>query len=262
MREWRKLHSGILESRRFAELTDEAAVLFFLLISAQDDTGYYPWEPTKIKRLTVARDWSLDRTQTFAEELVQHGMAEWVDGGLMLRKGESLNGRPRKDIAALIYSRNESVTPRNDTATPRDESVSLEKSRIRVEKSRTLEVSNEPTKPSIWEPPDFYKPMVDLHGYTKRNHSKHAEMVRSVCEEAQVDPARVVFLFAQEYPQLRHQYGWSDPSAVLKKTPLAIAISKARGESNGRAQIGGTGTDTQNGIPNGYEQARIKRRRS
>ena len=129
MREWRKLHSSLIESARLASLSDSAAILFCLLVAAQDDTGWYPWEPTKIRRLTLARPWSTDQTLEYARELVNAGMASFEEGGILLRKGKDLNGHPRKDVAALIYSRDVNVT-----STPRYESVSLEKSR--VEKSR------------------------------------------------------------------------------------------------------------------------------
>lgn len=105
MRPWRKLYSSILESERFADVPPEAKVLFFLLVAAQDDTGYYPWERLKIRRLTAACSWSEDRARAYAQALVDGGMASWDAGGIILRKGQSLNGHPRDDRKPFLYQR-------------------------------------------------------------------------------------------------------------------------------------------------------------
>ena len=250
MREWRKLHSSLIESARLASLSDSAAILFCLLVAAQDDTGWYPWEPTKIRRLTLARPWSTDQTLEYARELVNAGMASFEEGGILLRKGKDLNGHPRKDVAALIYSRDVNVT-----STPRYESVSLEKSR--VEKSR-VEIPNPPTrqsKGSSWTPPEFYKPLTLLSGYKQINHGQHAKTITNICNEAGVDAAAVVSQFAGQYDMLKYQYGWSDPSAVLRNRVLAIAISEVK---NGKGPKRNDVTTPRN--PDKYLDEYIRRR--
>jgi hypothetical protein len=258
LREWRKLHSSLIESARLASLSDSAAILFCLLVAAQDDTGWYPWEPTKIRRLTLARPWSIDQTLEYARELVNAGMASFEEGGILLRKGKDLNGRPRKDVAALLYSRDVNVT-----STPRYESVSLEKSRVeksRVEKSR-VEIPNPPTKQSkgsSWTPPEFYKPLTLLSGYKKINHSQHAKMISNICDEAGVDAGLVVSQFASQYDILKYKYGWSDPSAALQTRSLAIAISDVK-KGGGKTNTGQTnGSKTRN--PDAYLEEYIRRR--
>ena len=132
MRSWRKLYSSILESDQCANLSDGAWSLLTILIVAQDDSGFYPWTPTRVRRVTAARPaWSHDVATAHAEELVSSGIAEWVDGGILLGTGKELNGIPRMDVEPEYYPRtghvNATSTPRqrhvNATSTPRQRHV-------------------------------------------------------------------------------------------------------------------------------------------
>ena len=141
MRTWRKVHASILDSEQVAQLSDGAIVLLTFLIVAQDDTGFYPWTDTKVRRLVATRPkWSLKKTKTLADEIVSAGIAHWEDGGIILDSGERLNGKPRSDVAELKYQRENTestdttplhdvptdVTP-TDTPRPRDVSSRVEK---------------------------------------------------------------------------------------------------------------------------------------
>ena len=106
MRSWRKAHASILDSEQLAQISDSAALLFDLLNLVQDDTGYYPWTPTRIRRLTACRPrWTLADAYQYAEEIVGVGLAAWVDGGIVLIGGAERNGKPRVDVADDIYPR-------------------------------------------------------------------------------------------------------------------------------------------------------------
>ena len=86
-------------------MSDSAFLLFFLLVAVQDDEGYYPWTPQAVRRLTISRTWSFEESTELANELVAAGMAWWDEGatGIVLDRGEELNGKLRKDREALIY---------------------------------------------------------------------------------------------------------------------------------------------------------------
>lgn len=239
MRPWRKIHQSVLESRRFAELSDGAACLFFLLVIGQDDVGWYPWERLKIRRLTVARQWTDADADRFATELVTVGMAEWAEGGLMLHRGADLNGRFRRDVTPLVYERGDEEALPPAIVEP--------------------DIAETPkTAKSSWTAPDWYRPMTDLAGYKKIDHSRHAASVEAACKEAGVSPADVVKIFAEDYPKIRFSYSWTDPSSALKGKPLMIAIKQASEATNGSIT---KRTDPRTGseIPDGYERARIRR---
>ncbi len=105
MREWRKLYSSIVDSEQIAALSDSAFSLFTLLIIAQDDIGYYPWTPVKIRTLTISRGWTLEQAQSFFCEIKEAGLAIEQDGGIILVNGATLNGQPRNDRRTLTYQR-------------------------------------------------------------------------------------------------------------------------------------------------------------
>ena len=105
MRSWRKLHSNLLFSERAPLLSDSAMTLFCLLVVVQDDEGYYPWTPQAVRSFTISRPWSFEQTTELAKELVAAGMAFWDEDskGIVLHRGEELNGLPRKYRAVLTY---------------------------------------------------------------------------------------------------------------------------------------------------------------
>ena len=112
MRTWRKLYLKVIDSERAPLLSDSAFLLFFLLVAVQDDEVFYPWTPQAVRRLTISRTWSFEESTELANELVAAGMASWDEGatGIILDRGEELNGRPRLTRAALTY-RNRPVLP-------------------------------------------------------------------------------------------------------------------------------------------------------
>lgn len=104
MREWRKLHSGLVQSSKFGDVSDAAGVLYTLLIVAQDDEGKYPWNPTKIRALTVSRPrWSLAQAERFGRELVAANLAELRDGFLVIVEGREKNGKPSNAKTLFLY---------------------------------------------------------------------------------------------------------------------------------------------------------------
>lgn len=117
MRKYRKVHAKALDSSDIATLSDGALCLFFLLIIAQDDSGYYPWDAAKVRRLMVCRpDWTPPGVDSFGDELVEAGIARWEGGGILLVNGAKLNGVPRKDVEPEHYPRN--GVPEQPTAVP------------------------------------------------------------------------------------------------------------------------------------------------
>lgn len=133
MRTWRKIYASLLDSEQVSHLSDGAVILLVFLIVAQDDSGYYPWTDTKLRRLTVVRPLhTRDDLVTWRDELVTAGIARLEDGGVVLIKGVTLNGIPRKDLRPELYLRNEPVTdPQRDVtiSPPRVEKSRVEKSR-------------------------------------------------------------------------------------------------------------------------------------
>ena len=118
MRSWRKVYASLLESEQVTSLSDGALNFFIFLIIGQDDSGYYPWNETKIRRLTATRPhWSRNDFDTWRNELVRALLITEQDGGVVLVNGAKLNGIPRSDLKAELYPRNETVTPRIETGT-------------------------------------------------------------------------------------------------------------------------------------------------
>ena len=103
MRGWRKIYSSMLESEDVAGLSAEALNLFVFLIIGQDDEGAYPWIPTKVKRLTLVRNWTPKETEGYLHELLGAGLADMDGEYVVLRKGAVLNGRWRDNREPLVY---------------------------------------------------------------------------------------------------------------------------------------------------------------
>ena len=141
MRSWRKLHSKVIFSERAPLLSDSALTLFFLLVMVQDDNGYYPWTPQAVRSFTLSRTWSFEQTTELANELVAAGMAFWDKDatGIVLDRGEELNGRLRKAREALTY-RNRPVvqheTPPDALGTEADRRLPLSVQRPPIDQTR------------------------------------------------------------------------------------------------------------------------------
>lgn len=175
MRAWRKLHTSLLDSETPAALSDGAFCLFMLLIAAQDDSGYYPWTPTKIRRLTAARpSWSQDVSVTYTQELVDAGIAKWEEEGVVLVTGEKYNGRLRKDVAPELYLRGQGVAA---TDTSREQGVALDKRRVREDKEEEKKSSS---KVPLEVTSDFKEEMVSE--FSSRLGGD--ERVRQIIEDA------------------------------------------------------------------------------
>ena len=69
--------------------------------------------------------------------------------------------------------------------------------------------------------------MVELHGFTFRNHDKFIKQVEQTCADPKVKatPVLLVASFVPYYRASRLELGWSDPVASLRRT-LAKEISK------------------------------------
>lgn len=155
MRPWRKLHSTILESERFMDVSLESKVLFFLLVAAQDDSGYYPWERMKIRHLVTSCGWSEAIALKHAESLVAGGMATWEEGGIVLRNGKILNGPSRDDRKPFLYDRHPTdrqrppvadvarIVPATDRQRPPPADTKMQLTRIETDKSTEKETEKE-----------------------------------------------------------------------------------------------------------------------
>ena len=141
MRSWRKLHSNVIFSERAPLLSDSAMTLFCLLVVVQDDEGYYPWTPQAVRSFTISRPWSFEQTTELANELVAAGMAFWDEDskGIVLHRGEELNGLPRKYRAVLTYRKRPIVaneTPPDALGTEVDRRLPLADRRPPIDKTR------------------------------------------------------------------------------------------------------------------------------
>ena len=94
MRNWRKTHASILSSDKIAEVSDEAALLFFMLIPAQDDLGRYPWTTSNIRSLCITRSWSVAQANQYMDELVAVGLVTRSDQHVTITRGVEQNGQP------------------------------------------------------------------------------------------------------------------------------------------------------------------------
>ena len=151
MRSWRKLHSNLIFSERAPLLSDSAMTLFCLLVVVQDDEGYYPWTPQAVRSFTISRPWSFEQTTEFANELVAAGMAFWDEGaaGIVLHRGEELNGLPRKYSAVLSYRKrpiDTNETPLDALGTEADRRLPLADRRLPSDKDPDRDEEEDPEK--------------------------------------------------------------------------------------------------------------------
>ena len=103
MRPWRKLHSNIVNSDKLAEVSDGAAVLFFLLVVSQDDAGVYPNSRVKLQALTVTRAWSVEQIRGFLVDLEGAGMVEVDEKSITIVGGVEKNGLLDKRFTPKFY---------------------------------------------------------------------------------------------------------------------------------------------------------------
>ena len=148
MRSWRKLHSNLIFSERAPLLSDSAMTLFCLLVVVQDDEGYYPWTPQAVRSFTISRPWSFEQTTELANELVAAGMAFWDEDskGIVLHRGEELNGLPRKYSSVLTYRKRPIVaneTPPDDLGTEVDRRLPLADRRSPIDKDKDKDKDEE-----------------------------------------------------------------------------------------------------------------------
>jgi hypothetical protein len=139
MRDWRKLHAVVRESEKLAACTFEARWLWVLLLSAQDDSGRFPWTPAKVRGLTVGTDWSAESCLSHASVLAEHGLLHFTDEGFVeLAKGEQYNGTPSNARNPLHYE----LEPRAVLTQPElsQDSVSTVLEESREEESREEEI--------------------------------------------------------------------------------------------------------------------------
>lgn len=94
MRDWRKIHKGILESDRLASVSDAAFRLYVYLLVLQDDAGEYPWTRPWRRRLTQGCGWSEQTIDRLGRELVEHGLVTLDEDHLVIDRGAEMNGRP------------------------------------------------------------------------------------------------------------------------------------------------------------------------
>ena len=234
-REWRKVYRSITSSDRLASVSDGAAWLYTLLLVSQDDEGRYPWTKAMVRTLTATRpDWSFDDTSTLLHELVDVELASIEDGLVELRRGTELNGLPRSAHERRQYQApavlRQGVT-QGAAKVPLDikqGSHGLEKEKR--ESSPPAGAHRARTKGSqqAWESPDWFIPLTTLEGYRRGNHAAAAQRILQTCDAAGVDARAVVAGFAERFPIIKFSYGWTNPVATLKGTPLAIAIREVK----------------------------------
>jgi hypothetical protein len=152
MRNWRKTHASILSSDKIAEVSDEAALLFFMLIPAQDDLGRYPWTTSNIRSLCITRSWSVAQANQYMDELVAVALVE--------QNGQPSNSPKYQFLYPICESKTDESLTSNRVLTDKSETdllpvtTRIDKNRIELDENRIdgVELSlNLPSSLSKWQ---------------------------------------------------------------------------------------------------------------
>tara|TARA_R110002012_G_scaffold59053_4_gene154146 strand:+ start:3826 stop:4767 length:942 start_codon:yes stop_codon:yes gene_type:complete len=150
MRPWRKLYASVLTSDKIDQVDDGSALLYMMLLTAQDDLGRYPWTPSMLRSLTLTRRWDLDQIDAFRDQLIDVGLIDYsLDPSphVMIVNGAELNGQPHNYSRILLYpiehpSRTR-ANPRETESNPRElESNSREMPEIELIHSQNDELES------------------------------------------------------------------------------------------------------------------------
>jgi hypothetical protein len=110
MHPWRKLHSDWLSSSRLRKLSDGAFRLWVMLLTTQDDDGYFELEDAKLAQLVAGTTtWNSERCKTLIEELIEVGLVVRDGNFIVLYRGNEFNGmlRPTRPSSGFYYRSNE-----------------------------------------------------------------------------------------------------------------------------------------------------------
>ncbi|MBI4145043.1 hypothetical protein HY493_02450 [Candidatus Woesearchaeota archaeon] len=161
MREWRKLHRGIVASDKLTRVSDSAGLLFCFLLAVQDDAGRYPWTPAKIRALTITRTWEVQSTYQILMELVRAHLVTLENGFVTIVGGAEKNGAPTSGTAAYkalrLYEIDTTIV---DTSTVRTEYVQDTSSVPTRGEEKRLEEKREETEGAISQKPQSPAPPV------------------------------------------------------------------------------------------------------
>ena len=98
MHPWRKLNTEWLSSSRLRKVSDQAFRLWVMLLTAQDDDGYFELEDAKLAQLVAGTTtWNSERCKALLEELVEEGLVVRDGNFIVLYRGSEFNGMLRSD---------------------------------------------------------------------------------------------------------------------------------------------------------------------
>jgi len=110
MHPWRKLNNQWLSSSRLRNVSDGAFRLWVMLITAQDDDGYFELEDAKLAQLVAGTTtWNSERCMALLDELIDVGLASRDGNFIALYRGSEFNGmlRPERSASGFFYRSDE-----------------------------------------------------------------------------------------------------------------------------------------------------------
>ena len=106
MHPYRKLRIEWLSSSRLRKVSDSAFRLWTMLITAQDDDGYFELEDAKLAQLVAGTTtWNSEHCMALLDELIEAGLAIREVNFIFLYRGREFNGmlRPERPESGFYY---------------------------------------------------------------------------------------------------------------------------------------------------------------
>jgi hypothetical protein len=106
MHPWRKLNIEWLSSSRLRKISNGAFRLWVMLLTAQDDDGYFELEDAKLAQLVAGTTtWNSERCKAFIDELEEAGLVVRDGNFIVLYRGSEFNGmlRPERPSSGFFY---------------------------------------------------------------------------------------------------------------------------------------------------------------
>jgi DnaD/phage-associated family protein len=143
MHPWRKIRIEWLSSSRLRKVSDSAFRMWLMLITAQDDDGYFELEDAKLAQLVAGTStWNSERCKALIEELVEVGLIIRDGNFIVLYRGSEFNGmlRPERPSSGFYYRSDEQRQVTETLLTVSDSQVTaiggLEERKKRGEKDK------------------------------------------------------------------------------------------------------------------------------
>ncbi len=229
MHPWRKIRIEWLSSSRLRKVSDSAFRMWLMLITAQDDDGYFELEDAKLAQLVAGTStWNSERCKTLIEELVEVGLIIRDGNFIVLYRGSEFNGmlRPERPSSGFYYRSDEQRQGTETLLTVSDSQLpasgGLEERKKRGEKDKKkIKRRGEENPSSIDE--------------NTSNLNTLPDHLKNVCERdlGRVEPSlsKTLNEFANQYPDLSIK--WVDlafdEAASYKKVswPYVAAVLEA-----------------------------------